>query len=140
MKGHIRERSPGRWAIVLDLHDPATGRRRRKWHAFKGTKREAQVECAKLISAMGQGTYVERSKEEVGNFARDRVNQWEAAGAISARTAQRYRQLVENQRVPHLGAKALQKVTRLDIEAWHTALRNSGLAPRTVGHAHRVLG
>ena len=25
MKGHIRERSPGRWAIVIDLHDPETG-------------------------------------------------------------------------------------------------------------------
>jgi len=22
MKGHIRERAPGRWAIVLDLRDP----------------------------------------------------------------------------------------------------------------------
>jgi hypothetical protein len=31
MKGHIRERSPGRWAIVIDLPDPETGKRRRKW-------------------------------------------------------------------------------------------------------------
>jgi hypothetical protein len=30
MKGHIRERSPGRWAIILDTRDPATGNRRRK--------------------------------------------------------------------------------------------------------------
>jgi hypothetical protein len=30
MKGHIRERSPGHWAIILDQHDPATGRRKRK--------------------------------------------------------------------------------------------------------------
>jgi hypothetical protein len=41
--------------------------------------------------------------------------------------------------VPHLGAKPLQKVTRLDIEAWHTTLRNGGLSPRSIGHAHRVL-
>ena len=34
MKGHIRERSPGYWAIVIDLRDPATGKRRRKWHSF----------------------------------------------------------------------------------------------------------
>ena len=37
MRGHIRERSPGHWAIIIDLHDPATGKRRRKWHSFKGT-------------------------------------------------------------------------------------------------------
>jgi hypothetical protein len=50
MKGHIRERSPGHWAIVLSLTDPATGKRKLKWHSFKGTKREAQTECARLIS------------------------------------------------------------------------------------------
>ena len=25
MKGHLRERSPGRWAIVIDIKDAATG-------------------------------------------------------------------------------------------------------------------
>jgi hypothetical protein len=28
MKGHIRERSPGRWAIVIDVRDPQTGKRK----------------------------------------------------------------------------------------------------------------
>jgi hypothetical protein len=32
MKGHIRERSPSHWAIVTELRDLATGRRRRKGH------------------------------------------------------------------------------------------------------------
>ena len=139
MKGHIRERSPGHWAIILDLRDDK-GQRKRKWHAFRGTKREAQSECARLITELGQGSYVERSKTTVADFVRARVDQWEAACAITARTAQRYRQLVENQIVPHLGAKALQKVTRLDVEGWHTTLRSGGLAARTIGHAHRVLG
>jgi integrase len=70
---------------------------------------------------------------------RDRVDQWETAGDISARTAQRYRQLVEHQIVPHIGAKLLQKLTRLNVEEWHNALQG-GLAARTIGHAHRVLG
>jgi hypothetical protein len=30
MKGHIRERSPGHWAIVIDVRDAKTGRRKRK--------------------------------------------------------------------------------------------------------------
>jgi hypothetical protein len=25
MRGHIRQRSPGHWAIVIDVRDPATG-------------------------------------------------------------------------------------------------------------------
>ena len=30
MKGHIRERSPCNWAIILDVRDPQTGKRLRK--------------------------------------------------------------------------------------------------------------
>jgi integrase len=147
MKGHIRERSPGHWAIVIDVRDPQTGKRKRRWHSFKGTKREAGIKRAELIAAIGRGDYVEPSKTTVADFVRARVDQWEAAGDISARTAQRYRQLVENQIVPHLGTKTLQKLRPLDIEGWHTTLRNGGrvrdkggIAARTIGHAHRVLG
>jgi integrase len=147
MKGHIRERSPGCWAIVIDVRDPQTGERKRRWHSFKGTKREAEIKRAELIAAVGRGGYVEPSRTTVADFVRARVDQWEAAGDISARTAQRYRQLVENQIVPHLGTKTLQKLRPLDIEGWHTRLRNGGrvrdkggIAARTIGHAHRVLG
>jgi integrase len=140
MKGHLRERSPGHWAIVIDVRDPQSGKRKRKWHSCKGTKRDAQIKKAELIAAVSQGSYVERSKVTIADFLRTRIDQWEAAGNITARTAQRYRQLLENQIVPHLGTKSLQKLTRLDIEAWHTSLRNGGLAARTIGHAHRVLG
>jgi integrase len=140
MKGHIRERSPGHWAIVIDVREPQTGQRKRKWHSFLGTKREAQVKKAELIAALSQGSYVERSTMAVAEFVRERINQWEAAGNITPRTAQRYRQLSENQIAPHLGTKFLQKMSRLDIEAWHTVLRNGGLAARTIGHAHRLLG
>ena len=106
MKGHIRERSPGRWAIVIKVRDPTTGKRKR----FKGGKREAQIKAAELIAAKSGGTYVEPKKEIVANFVRSRVDQWEANGDISARTAQRYRQLVEHQIVPHLGNHLLQKL------------------------------
>jgi integrase len=140
MRGHLKERSPGHWAIVIDVRNPATGKRKRRWHSFRGTKREAQIECAKLIAAVGKGDYVEPSKTTVGEFVRSRIDQWEAAAEITARTAQRYRQLLDNQIAPHLGTKPLQKITRLDIEGWHTALRSGGLAARTIGHAHRVLG
>jgi integrase len=57
----------------------------------------------------------------VAEFVRGRVTQWETAGNITPRNAQRYRQLVENQIVPHIGTKPLQKVSRLDVEAWHAA-------------------
>lgn len=62
MRGHLRERSPGRWAIVIDVRDPTTGKRKRKWHSFIGTKRQAQVECAKLIAESKNGTALDPAK------------------------------------------------------------------------------
>jgi len=62
MKGHVRERSPGKWVIVLDLYEEA-GKRRRKWHTFATTsKRKAEEECARLISELRGGVYIEPSK------------------------------------------------------------------------------
>ena len=140
MKGHIRQRGKNSFELKFDAgRDPATGKRRIQYASFKGTKRQAQIKLAELITAVGAGSYVEPSKSTVAEFVRARVDQWQAGGDISARTAQRYRQLVENQIAPHIGAKALQKLTRLDIEGWHNTLHQGGLAPRTIGHAHRVL-
>jgi integrase len=140
MKGHIRERSPGHFAIVIDVPDPKSGQRRRKWHAFRGTRREAQRECARLIAELSSGHYVERSKTETGEFVKARIDQWQAADDISARSAERYRGLLDNQIAPHLGSVPLQKLSRLMIEGWHTALRNTGISAKTTGIAHRVLG
>ena len=68
MRGHIRERSPGRWAIILDIRDPGTGKRKRKWHSFRGTKKQAQTECSRLITEMSRGAYVEPSRFISSNF------------------------------------------------------------------------
>lgn len=141
MKGHIRKRGERSWELKFDAgRDEKAGTRKIQYVSFQGTKREAQVKLAQCITAVGGGSYVEPSRVTVATFVRGRVDQWEAApDGITARTAQRYRQLTEHQIAPHLGTKTLQKLTRLDIEGWHHALHQGGLAARTIGHAHRVL-
>ena len=146
MKGHIRARGARSWELKFDAGTDASGKRKIQYVSFRGTKRAAQIRLAELIASVGKGSFVEPSTVTVADFVRARVDQWEAAGDISARSAQRYRELVENQIVPHLGHKTLQKLRPLDIEGWHTTLRNGGrvrgkggVAPRTIGHAHRVL-
>src|SRR5262249_3946257 len=66
MKGHIRERSPGHWAIVIDV--PQDGKRKQRWHSFKGTKRQAQIECARLLTELKAGTTIEPSRMTVAAF------------------------------------------------------------------------
>ena len=98
MKGHIRERSPGHWAIILDVPDPQTGKRRRKWHSFKGTKREAQVESARLIAAIQGGTYLEPSKTTLAQF----FERWleHMRSQISPKSHARYSELARKNIAP----------------------------------------
>ena len=144
MKGHIRQRSPGHWAIILDTRDPATGNRRRKWHSFRGTKRQAQVESARLISELQRGTYVEPNKTTVAQY----LEQWLAhiKSQVSPKTHERYEQVCRKNVVPLLGAVLLSKLRPVQIsEAYTKALtsgrRNGrgGLSARTVHHMHVIL-
>jgi integrase len=144
-RGHIRRRGANSWELKFDV-ERAEGHRRISYRAFKGTKREAQAELVRLLAQVADSTHVEPSKLRLGDYVHDRVEQWRAAGTITPKTAQGYRQLLENQIKPFLGTKLLQKLNSLDLERWHTTLRTDGrkngrggVSPRTVHHAHRLL-
>jgi integrase len=135
MKGHIRERSPGHWAIILDV--PGDGNRRRKWHSFKGTKREAQAECARLITEMTSGACIERHKQSLNSF----LDKWErdwATNNLSAKTAERYFELTRLHIRPHLGGRAIQSIGVQDLNTLYAGLHDK-LSPRTIKHVHRLL-
>ena len=144
MKGHIRERSPGQWAIIIDLRDPATGKRRRKWHSFAGTKRQAQIECACLISALQGGTYLEPAKITVAAH----MERWleHVRSQVSPKTFERYCGVVRGNILPALGAALLTKLQPAQIsEMYAKALSGGrrdgkgGLSPASVLYMHRVL-
>ena len=144
MKGHIRERSAGHWAIVIEMRDPETGQRKRKWHKFAGTKRQAQDECARLISELNGGLYIEPTKITVGQF----LDRWleHVKPLVSPRTHERYGELVTKNLKPLLGAVVLTKLRPMQIsEAYAKALSSGhrkgkgGLAPSTVRYLHVIL-
>ena len=124
MKGHIRERSPGNWAIILDIKNPESGERRRKWHSFKGTKRQAQTECARLVSLMHSGGYQEPTKLTVGQF----LEQWLEAhrSQVAPRTFERYGQIVRVSIVPLLGSALLSKLGSQQIAGAYSKALLSG--------------
>jgi integrase len=136
MRGHLRERSPGRWAIILDVQDSA-GKRKRKWHSFAGTKREAQAESARLITELKSNTYVERNRQILNAF----LDQWErdwAASNLSPKTAERYWQLLQKHVRPRLGARPIQSIQAEDLNRLYSDLHKK-LAPRTIRHIHLML-
>jgi integrase len=143
MRGHVRERSPGHWAIVIDVPSE-DGKRKQRWHSFKGTTREAQKECARLITEMERGTHVEPSRDTVAEFLEHWIEHMQ--GQVSPRSHERYAEIARKNLVPLLGGLKLTKLQSVHIsQAYAKALASGrrdgsgGLSARTVTHMHRVL-
>jgi len=148
-RGSIVKRGARSWRVKFELDiDPVSRKRRTQYVTGRGTKRDAQIRLTELLGSVDRSQFVEPSKILVGDFVKGRIDFWESAGEITARTSQRYRELLTNQIAPFLGAKPVQKLAPVDIENWHTMLRTGGradgkgggLAANTIGHAHRLLG
>jgi integrase len=142
MKGTVFKRSPGVFLIAIDHGRDASGKRIRKWTTFKGTKREAQDECARLITELKTGNYLEPSKTTVAQY----LEQWlvDVKTRVSRKTHERYAEICRNNIMPLLGQTKLSELKPVHIsQAWAKALaggRVDGgpLSPRTVHHMHTV--
>jgi integrase len=146
MTGNITRRGEHSWRIKYDLggRDPATGKRLIRTTTVRGTKKAAQAELTRQLAALDAGTLGEPSKATLENYLRSWIDT-AATLAVSPKTAERYRQHIEQQIVPHLGAHPLQKLRAQHVATWHATLIKAGgkdgrpLSPQTVLHAHRVL-
>jgi len=136
MRGHLRERSPGHWAIVIDTVDAATGKRKRKWHSFEGTKRQAQVRCAELIAQSKDAGYIVPSKATFAEF----LTRWieHKRGKLSAQSHKRYSELVRLHIAPALGGTPLKKIEPQQIDSLYTQL-GERVSAETVIYVHRIL-
>jgi integrase len=140
---HIRERSLERWAIIFSERDSATGRRKRKWHSFKGTKREAQIEAARLLTERENGTLIDPKKVRVSQF----LEQWleYVKPRVSPKSYERYSEIVYKNIVPALGGIVLTKLRPAHISHMYGMALvggrrdgKGGLAPSTVVYMHRI--
>lgn len=145
MKGHLRERGTGNWYAVIDMRDPVTGKRKRKWHSLEAKgKRQAQIECATLVSSIKAGTYLEPDKTTLAQF----MERWleNTRANVAPRTHERYAEIARKNIAPLIGAVMLSKLKPAQIaEAYGKALSQGrrdgkgGLSPQSVMHMHRVL-
>ena len=147
MKGHVRERGKGNWYAVVSVRDQQTGKRKVKFIALPDAKgkREAQQECARIITNMDSAAHVEPGKVTVAQF----LERWldHIKTQVAASTHERYGEFVRNNIVPALGAVRLTKLRPEHLSAAYSKAltegrhdgRDGGLAPQTVKHMHTIL-
>jgi integrase len=110
--------------------------------AFRGTLSEARKELRRLLKSADDGVHIAPATLSLGEYVRGWLD---GANDLSPKTLERYRQLAEQQIIPHLGVVELQKLRPAQIQEWHAMILKTGgmggrpLSARTVGHAHRLL-
>ena len=146
MKGTIRQRSKGSWAITIDSgKDPNTGKRMRHFETVHGGKKVAQERLAELQVSIQKGNYIKPAKITVGEC----LEQW-LEGYVStncaSRTRERYEEIVRVHLTPALGSLPLSGLRPQHIQEYYAQALISGrrdgkggLSARTVHHHHRVL-
>src|SRR5262245_16235123 len=137
MKGHVRERGKGRWYAVIDVRDPVTGERRRKFISLpdcKG-KRAAQLACSRLITEMQRCSYLEPANTTVAAF----IEHWlhYKQSQISPRAFEAYRETARNI-IPVIGNTKLTKLQPAIVaQMYATTLKR--IPPASVLMMHRLL-
>lgn len=137
MRGYIRKRGNGYAITVSAGFDPVTGKRR-QFHRSARTRKDAERELTRLLAAVDSGTFADPGRLTVGEYVLER---WlpHQRSRIRARTWERYRQLLTRHLLPSLGSVRMAKLRPGHVQAVLDAMLGSGLAPRTVLQAYRVL-
>jgi integrase len=145
MTGHIRRRGKRSFELKFDAGaDPVTTKRRIRYASFKGTRRDAEIELARLVSENAAGAGIDPSKVTAAQF----IDRWDrdwASVNVGPKSLERYREVLRLYVTPHVGPVRLQKLRPVHLnELYAKLLRGGGkngrpLSAATVGYTHRVL-
>jgi len=140
-RGLVTKRG-SRWTVILSDIDPATGERRRHYHAGYLTRREAEKARTALLSQMDDGTHV--PPEHALTVAQFLTKKWlpEVREQVRPSTYESYRLHVENYLVPRIGGLKIQTLKPDHLNKAYRELRKHGgrnsrsLSDRTVELTH----
>ena len=130
-EGTICRRSDGRWTAAITLD----GGKRQYFYA--STQRAVQAKLLSARRAISNGLPVSSDRQKLGQY----LERWlgeVAEPTVRPSTYIRYKELLTGHVTPTLGQLALARLSPQDLNGLYGKL-SQHLAPRTVGHVHRVL-
>jgi integrase len=124
MRGSVVKKGD-RYYVKIELDaDPATGRRRQRWHSGYRTKREAERARVDLLSKLDRGEYVEPSHQTLADFLEDWLRAIEPT--LRPSTFDSYSRNVRNHVIAHIGSGRLTKVDAGTLNGLYAHLLASG--------------
>ena len=142
MKNGIAKRG-NRWAYIIRVPDPLTGKTKPKWVSGFKSESEAKLARDKARGKLASGTYIKPTKITVGQY----LNEWIDIHSHSLKraTAQSYRGHIQRNLSPYIGNIALSDLRASHIQRLYADLLSKGnesgnpLSARSVEFAGAVL-
>lgn len=142
MKNGIAKRGT-KWAYVLRVPDPLTGKTKPQWVSGYASEVEAKAARDKARVALTGGVYVSPTKITVAEFLRSWVTIH--AESLKPKTGQDYKDMIERKIVPRLGKIQLSQLRPSHIQGFYSDLFAQGgedgepLSARTVQYHASIL-
>jgi integrase len=134
----MRERSPGRWELIVEgPRDPVTGRRRQVTRAFRGSLREAKAARAELLTEVKRGRHTGTSGTVDDLFAEWIVELRRKGRA--ANTVRSYENMYRRNIQPTLGRRSVRSITTKMLTDLYGAHQDRGMKPSTVRKIHATV-
>ncbi len=130
-EGSILKRRDGRWEARASIDG-------QRFSYYGKTRQDVSQELTAALKRHNDGLPQTARRQSIGAY----LEQWIEGVPSSVRptTYRGYESVVRNHLIPRLGRITLAQLTPTHVTAMHSQMLADGLAPRTVGHAHRILG
>jgi integrase len=135
--GGIHQLPSGNWELRWYAADQS-GNRKRVSTTVKGSKKNAQTKLREVLSAVDNGTHVDKSKETIKQFA-ERWMETYTATNCTIRTQIGYQGNIDRYIVPAIGKVSVQNLSGSQVQAIYAGMLERGLSHTTILHVHRVL-
>jgi len=146
LAGSLRavEGRPGTWQLRVYLGRDAEGRVRHRHVTFKGSRRQAERELARLVAEQDSRPAV--VPEQPANWGpattvNDAVAAWRDNGwdDLSPKTARHYESIWKVHIAPTIGRRRIAILGTYDVEHYYRSLKADGLSMSTVRQVKAVL-
>jgi integrase len=139
MRGHIRSRYKGTYAIYIELErDPVTKKRQQYHESIKGTKKDAEKRMAELIHQLDKGTFARPGKLTVADFLEAWLQDYCKAN-LAPNTTETYEFFIRKHIIPVIGQIALSSLRPEHLQRLYSDKLNGGLGSRSVRYIHGTM-
>ena len=136
--------SPDTWELRVYLGRDSSGKVKHRYLRFRGPKRQAERELARLVSEQEAGPepIVESGlKWNSSTTINDAISAWQANGwdDLSPSTTRRYESIWKVHISETIGKRKISSLTTYQIEQYYRQMKTTGLAEATVRQTRAIL-